>query len=129
MVPFLKGIHQTIDSWRPNRHEDGWKMSDKEWLLLLSSVEDENEKERLLELHSIGHPDRVVIADRLKDDLKALNALFASDSPVKICVRFKHCIQSVMAIGDAAKTGFGDSFLSVEGISYTFGVWNTELSN
>jgi hypothetical protein len=27
MVPYLKGIHNTIDSWRPGRNEDGWKYS------------------------------------------------------------------------------------------------------
>ena len=27
MVPYLKGIHLTLDSWRPNRDSDGWKLS------------------------------------------------------------------------------------------------------
>ena len=26
MVPYLKGIHATIDSWRPGRDCDGWKI-------------------------------------------------------------------------------------------------------
>jgi hypothetical protein len=30
MVPYLKGIHQTLDSWRPHRDKDGWKLSMKE---------------------------------------------------------------------------------------------------
>lgn len=30
MVPYLKGIHLTLDSWRPNRDEDGWKLSHPE---------------------------------------------------------------------------------------------------
>jgi hypothetical protein len=25
MVPYLKGIHLTIDHWRPGRDDDGWK--------------------------------------------------------------------------------------------------------
>jgi hypothetical protein len=24
MVPYLKGIHLSLDSWRANRDEDGW---------------------------------------------------------------------------------------------------------
>ena len=72
MIPFLKGIHQTIDSWRPNHHQDGWKMTDKEWILILADIEDEKEKDRLLNLHSAGHPERVKIAERLRDDLRAL---------------------------------------------------------
>ena len=27
MVPYLKSIHQTLDSWRPGRDADGWKLS------------------------------------------------------------------------------------------------------
>jgi hypothetical protein len=30
MVPYLKGIHQMLDSWRPNRDKDKWKLSMKE---------------------------------------------------------------------------------------------------
>ena len=26
MVPYLKGIHQTLEMWRPNRDGDGWKI-------------------------------------------------------------------------------------------------------
>ena len=128
MIPFMKGIHLTIDSWRPNRFANGWKMSHKEWSLFLSSIKDEDERDRILSLHSHGHPDKVAAANRLKDDLTALRKLFDFDSPVKVSVRFRHCIQAILGIGDAAKTGFGDSFLSVEGINYTFGVWNTQTS-
>ena len=81
-------------------------MTNKEWLLVLADIEDEDEKNRILNLHSLGHPERVKIADRLKDDLRALKKFLAPDSPPKICIRFKHCIQAVMGIGDAAKTGF-----------------------
>ena len=27
MKPYLKGIHQTVDSWRGNQGKDGWKLS------------------------------------------------------------------------------------------------------
>jgi hypothetical protein len=30
MVPHLKGIHQTLDSCRPHRDEEGWKLTMKE---------------------------------------------------------------------------------------------------
>ena len=29
MTPFLKGFHLTLNSWRPKRDADDWKMSDK----------------------------------------------------------------------------------------------------
>ena len=30
MTPYFKGLHQTIDSWRPFTREDGWRMSCRE---------------------------------------------------------------------------------------------------
>jgi hypothetical protein len=29
MTPFLKGFYLTLDSWRPKRDADDWKVSDK----------------------------------------------------------------------------------------------------
>ena len=34
-----------------------------------------------------------------------------------------------MGIEDASKSGFEDSFLSADGISYVFGTWNKEASD
>jgi hypothetical protein len=30
ITPYLKGIRLTLDSWRPWRREDGWKMTVRE---------------------------------------------------------------------------------------------------
>jgi hypothetical protein len=27
MCPYLKGIHQTLESWHKYKHKDGWSMS------------------------------------------------------------------------------------------------------
>jgi hypothetical protein len=27
MVPYLIGLHMTIDGWRPNRDQEGWRVS------------------------------------------------------------------------------------------------------
>jgi hypothetical protein len=35
LVPFMKGFHLTIDSWRSQRSDSGWKMRDKDWSLFL----------------------------------------------------------------------------------------------
>ena len=36
MRPYLKGLHQTLDSWRANRGKDGWKLSCREFKLMIS---------------------------------------------------------------------------------------------
>ena len=30
MVPYLKGIHHTLESWRLGRDKDGWKLNKNE---------------------------------------------------------------------------------------------------
>ena len=32
MAPYLNGEHHTLDSWRPCRTKDGWRLSHKEML-------------------------------------------------------------------------------------------------
>jgi hypothetical protein len=39
MIPFLFGIHHTLDSWRPNRREDGWRQN--RLILSMEGYEDE----------------------------------------------------------------------------------------
>ena len=29
-IPFLQGVHQTLESWRDWRGADGWKLTDRE---------------------------------------------------------------------------------------------------
>ena len=52
MSPFLKGFYLTLNSWRPKRDKDDWRMSDKTWMQCLvaqfdnvsiSEIEFENE--------------------------------------------------------------------------------------
>jgi len=35
ITPFLKGVHHTLDSWRPGRDQDGWKFNSAEWKAFL----------------------------------------------------------------------------------------------
>ena len=117
----MKEIHQTLDSWRPNQRKDGWKMLLDEWISLFNSIKDDVERNKLLQIHNDGHPDRVKPVHRLASDLNALKQLFAADKPKKLCVRYRKCIQAIMGIGDSSKSGFGYSFLSNDEISYVFG--------
>jgi hypothetical protein len=40
LVPYLKGIHLALDSWRPNRNQEGWRVNtlDLDGLGCLSST-------------------------------------------------------------------------------------------
>ena len=70
MVPYLKGIHQTLDSWHPYGREVGWKLryQDIERLhknLETTAVESANDYD--------SQPDRVKNVEQLKGGLEALD--------------------------------------------------------
>jgi hypothetical protein len=72
MVPYLIGLHMTIDSWRPNRKEDGWRYSAAE-MRLRSEAEDEVED--AIQYDHTGAPRSITAVPRLSWDIGALAEL------------------------------------------------------
>jgi hypothetical protein len=73
LVPYPKGIHLILDSWRANRGDDGWPIDDDDGWRLANTIdniiEDEVARQGGLE------PSKFVkTAARLGDDLKMLHA-------------------------------------------------------
>lgn len=91
MVPYFKGLHLTLNSWRPNRDSEGWKS------VHLNHGEEHG-----------SPPDYVRAAPRLAEDIKALMKLTAFETPPKIPVR-PVVEQPTFLVGDASGTGFGVS--------------------
>ncbi len=129
MVPYLKGIHLTVDSWRPNRDEDGWKINidrkindvlresdrsdtsvDAEIQEIEDVVKDDFAKDAKIK-ESLGipekPPDTVKAATRIPDDLYALRDFFKGDTPVKRRVRAKSAEDVRFGFGDASGDGYG----------------------
>ncbi len=57
IVPYLKGIHLTLGSWRPWRKDDGWKFSTKEIRAVLLAKGEELLDENLT--NNLKPPNRV----------------------------------------------------------------------
>jgi hypothetical protein len=118
--PYLKGIHLTLDSWRPWCSEDFWKLSMAEiraaWLK-------EGEDSASLNFSS-EPPCQVKIAPRLYDDIKALEALFSPEHPPLRQVRTSKSTVASYMFGDASGTGFGSTFQGDSGLRYTYGQWD-----
>jgi len=127
MVPYLKGIHLTLDGWRPNRDSDGWKTArEPETKTAQAVVED-------------GAPTRVKAVKRLRDDLLALETLMDSPRPTKRRVRSKVALEVYYGFGDASAEGACTAFQEIinmqgggmekEGrIFYRYGSWCSEVS-
>ena len=68
MMPYLKGMHQTIDGWKPSMNSDGWKYTPRE-LVVVSKYEakgsDTYNKELVMEIAMVKDgPTYVVFNDQ-----------------------------------------------------------------
>ena len=78
MKPYLRGIHMTLDSWRPGRDSEGWRTlkGGPSLLELARALGEDGGEEGYLPLEgeqgAESPPERVLVVPRLKDDLKAL---------------------------------------------------------
>jgi hypothetical protein len=119
MVPYLKGLHLTLDFWRANRDEEGWS--------LVRDVELEGSR---MPMETEKAPRFVKVAPRLKEDLKILMDLTAFDEAPSINVRAT-CTAVSYLVGDASGSGFGDCLWvdGEEGLDIAFGSWDGNLSS
>jgi len=126
MVPYLKGIHLSLDSWRPWRGSDGWKMTQAQITLALN----EGSLDSLVGNYVADRkaPERVKWAPRLRQDVDALLHLTNSETPPHRIVRPQKGSTAVYSFGDASGSGFGSSFLREEQVSFYSGQWTEELS-
>jgi hypothetical protein len=133
MTPYLKGIHATIDSWRPGRDTDGWKLKKRKTPgadppLPLEQYDDldavEIESAFGLMEECIGEPLLVYPVSRLHDDLDCLLELTEADAPPRRKVRMTSQARVIYGFGDASKQGFGASIeLPDKNIFWRFGQW------
>jgi hypothetical protein len=117
LVPYLKGIHLTLDSWRPNRDSQGWKtqpLSDVELdgLTLPSSTAN-------------NPPEYISAVGQLTADIAALRLLFSPSYPPKRAVRPQATATAAYGFGDASGSGFGTTLLIQGTIHYRHGQWST----
>ena len=135
MTPFLKGFYLTLNSWRPKRDSDDWKLSDKSWLKwLVSRCENGNiselELEDQLQIQSEkGCPMEVVASTRFADDIRSMGELFASDFVPDVNLRSKNIVTVIYGFGDASGAGLGSTFTCGSGLSFRIGVWGPDDSD
>ena len=81
ITPYLKGIHLTVDGWRPNRVDEGWKLSNKSWVTLLQHLEETDPEQAAHYRETLAKgkaPNDVSPVPRLRDDIFALSWLVRS---------------------------------------------------
>jgi hypothetical protein len=103
-----------LDSWRPGRRQDGWKDVGE-------FVESQSHS------NALQPPQVVTGVPRLKSDLTALAALFASLVPPRRVVRGSSVGVVLYGYADASRSGFGSSFLTPAGLRIHYGLWGRDL--
>ncbi|KAL7574514.1 hypothetical protein ACA910_015870 [Epithemia clementina (nom. ined.)] len=124
MVPYLKGLHLTLENWRPDRDADGWHMTPTEFAAYL-----QENKPKWVDLDeeppSISPPAKVSPVPCFKEDVLSLAALTSAPDPPKVLVRPRAKAVAALLFGDASGAGLGTS-LWLQGtstIQAKHGVW------
>ena len=129
MVPYLKGIYLTLNSWREGRDADGWP--DREMKRRFDEVREKVKNREGPELRSKkGHPVWSKAAPRLKDDLLALMRLTSYEDPPMIPVRPTNS-EACYVVGDASGDGFGSSSYNARTkvVKAVYGTWTERVTN
>ena len=125
MVPYLKGIHATIDSWRSGRDPDGFKYTNQGRWVNDVDFDDFDPRIDIPEDPDV-EPLFVQPVPRLRDDLTCLLALTEKDSPPPQRVRMRKNGKVMYGFGDASKQGFGTSIeLSDKSVMWRSGQFKT----
>ncbi|KAL7525365.1 hypothetical protein ACHAXR_000975, partial [Thalassiosira sp. AJA248-18] len=125
--PYLKGIHQTLDSWRPGRKKDGWSAPRKQGRVQVWQWEQEEWIDlppgAIKEAETDEAPEFVKSVPRLSSDIQALQELFSGDTPaVQVC-RAEKAAVALYLVGDASGQGLGSALWDDGGIQYEAGNW------
>lgn len=113
LVPYLKGLHLTADSWRDGRDPEGWRLARVEMEALLAGCGGGAADAVPSDPKA---PKEVKPVPRLEHDLLCLTALTEGDLPAERVVRAKTFIHIIYGFGDASGTGFGSSAVRLKAL-------------
>ena len=136
LFPYLKGFHLTLCSHLPQRDEEGWKMSDLEWLGYMEerlSSGKVTQEQYSIEIHRIfdpsHQPKRVKPVKRFYKCLNALTKFFDQSNPPIITHRSTNIRLVAYGFVDASKGGFGASIDYGDFTRYRVGVWGADTDD
>ena len=112
-TPYLKGLHLTLEMWRPDRDPEGWKLPKNDWARLQVHFVEHGMDPIQLPDYSDA-PDLVERAPRLEKDLLALETLTRDVTPPLRVVRSRALKAMGVSFCDASGKGKGPSTIGRE---------------
>ena len=127
MLPFLRGLYLTMNSWRTGRDANGWKLSGRAYASMMSEMRGSGTWTGPVHSSNKRGPEKVRAVPLLFDHLNALRKLFENVEPTLRLIRGASICEAAYVFGDASGEGFGSSWVNKEGaIGFRFGVWGRE---
>ena len=142
MIPYLNGLHLTIDGWREGRDSEGWRLTPtqirdqhaltSEAPYLGDKYSCDSDPSPSLQTKKVQTdtgpapiPTLVEAVPRLFEDVAALKRLTQEISPPWRRVRPKHCATVMYGFGDASGPAFGASseVMGRTGTHFEYGQW------
>ncbi len=127
LTPFLKGFHNTLDSWRTNRDAEGWKVAQSN---TASGFWDES-NDQWITFHSPSeHPTHLTPVPQLHSDLTSLGHLMSSPTPPVRLLRSSTLLVATYGFADASGAGFGSSIALPDGSTrFRHGFWGRDAES
>ena len=119
---FLKGIHLTIDGWRSQRDDDGWRYIGPGREGLDVRIDEANA------INGHDYPEIVEPVSRLIHDLEALKSIMTFEQAPVVLVHTSKIYMARYGFGDASGSGFGSSIETPDGMEVRYGTWNEKGS-
>ena len=133
--PYIKGLHLTIDGWRPGKDEEGYKLRGKalqEAMFTAAAArglpcrrENDADDEGDSTEEEVKAPEFVDPSPRLERDAKCLLELTDVAEPPRQRYRAKKT-KAFFVVGDASGKAKGCAVVEQYGIDYEAGSWNLE---
>ena len=108
LVPYLKGVHATMESWRPDRDSEGWKVKDFNWEFETEDMGPKRHDGAYRPSYRDG-PEFVRAVPRLFTDLEALITLTEAEIPPRVVVRSEGVAEARYGFGGASGLGYGSA--------------------
>jgi hypothetical protein len=121
LVPYLKGIYLTLDSWRDGRDDEGWRMQGE----LTAHLQ----VDHVAPCFASSAPTIVLAVPRLEADLEALTTLMASPTPPECIIRSSRVMVALNGFADASGAGFGSTIAGKNGIFFRYSIWGSDLAS
>ena len=134
LFPYLKGFHLTLSSHLKNRDDEGWKLTDLDYIAYLEDKTEkqqltDDEKERVVQSMPTSNPKPPIFIKPVKlffTCLEALDLFFRAETPPLVYVRTEKVFMAVYGFMDASGSGFGSSFDRDNKTTYRMGVWGKD---